>query len=81
MGDHGARLGQGLQNACFQCLAVDLAAGGSDDHLDEGSDFFTLEDLGGSGEVFEAAVGAGAQEDLVDGKAGDFADGADVVDL
>ena len=81
MGDHGARFRQDLENACFHGLAVDLAAGGSDDHLDKGRDLFALEDFRRRSQVLEAAVGAGTQEDLVHIEACDLADGMDVVDL
>ena len=81
MGDHGARFRQDLENACFHGLAVDLAAGGSDDHLDKGRDLFALEDFRRRSQVLEAAVGAGTQEDLIHIEACDLTDRMNVVDL
>ena len=81
MGDHGAGLGQGLQDPGLQGLAVDLAAGGCHDHLDEGRDLFTPENVRSGGQVLQAAVGAGTQEDLVHSQTRDLADGVDVVHL
>ena len=48
-------------------VVFDLGAAGDDETGD--FCFLVLEDLGGGLEVFEAAVGAGSDEDLVDGEA------------
>ena len=48
-------------------LVADFFATGDDEGLDVLGDLSSLEDGGGGAKVFDAAVGAGADEDDVDG--------------
>ena len=52
-------------------LALDGLRAGDDHGADLGGDVVALDDLGGGAQVFDAAVGAGAEEDGVDLDLGD----------
>jgi len=60
-------------------LAVDLGRGREDQHARARGHFPALHDFGGDGEVIEPAIGAGADDDLVDGGADDLINGLHIV--
>ena len=69
-GDGAARLDEGLNEALLHGLEDDLLGGGDDDAPHAVGHLLALEHRGGSPQVADAAVGAGADDHLVDGQAG-----------
>ena len=56
-----------IQNAKFNSLTVDLAAGRSHDQLYKVCNLFALQDLGSRHKILQTSVGTGTDEYLVDG--------------
>ena len=65
-GDGTAGLDKGGHVAQVDAVLEDLLGGGDDDAADVIGNLLALQDLGGDGHVFQTAVGAGADDDLVD---------------
>ena len=70
-----------VDQAVFDGLLVNHSAGRGDDGACEGGNFFALKNTGSNFQVFIAPIGAGANEHLVNGHAGDFGKGPDMVDI
>ena len=77
--DHGARPHQVEDVALVERLLEDAAGGGEDEHAGALRHLLAAQDVRGGGDVVEAAVGAGADDDLVDLRAGDRVDRLHVV--
>ena len=75
-----ARFHEGLDVAARQGLHVDLLGGGHHDRPGPGVDLAAAEVVGDDGQVFDPAVGATADEHLVEQRAFDHAQVLDVVD-
>ncbi len=75
--DHRPRPDEGLQDPRGEGLEEDLPRGGDDEG--PGLHLSPLQDPGGDLQVLQAAVGAGPDEDLVDLRPRQVADGADLV--
>src|SRR5688572_9684809 len=76
----GARLGQRLDQALARRLQVDVAGRRRDDHAHALRDALALEYRGGLAQVVEPAVGAGADQRVVDALALELRRADDVVD-
>src|SRR6266487_833827 len=79
--DRRAGLYKNLQVAETHGLKIDLARGGYNDHARAGSNGFAAQDTCGDGEIVQATIGAGPQEDLVDMDVFNFLDRDDVIHI
>src|ERR1700690_1016730 len=77
--DHGARHHQRLDVAEAHGFEIDLLRSRDYDQARAGVDAMAIDDAGRDLEILQAAVGAAPEHGLVDGKAGDFGERADVV--
>ena len=78
--DDAAGLAQRLDRAVAKSLEKDRPGGRKDQRPGSGMDLPPFQDPGGDRQVLDPAVRAGSDENLLDGRAGDLADGLDVVD-
>src|SRR3990172_4305935 len=79
--DHCPRVDEDLKGPVFQCLGIDQARTGSDDHPDPGMNGLPFQDLGRRMKIFKPAIAGRPKKDLVNLNLSDLIDRLRIVNL